>query len=264
MTDIRPAASTEVFFLGESERTRIREGAVGDAGLRNRRITSIDATFVRGRRESVWFVGGPVADALEATSTLVREGCHVFMDIARSPSVRDLERLTKIAAEAGVAVGLSRPLRFASDFEGWSSAATVAIVDAEFASAGDSWNERLAATLDLCSFVCGSAHAQRVEASIVRTDGVWPLLAACSLRFDNGSLALVSLRRADAARPGLSCTAAFGSHMQQAEIILKDDAVYRETSAFLSEVRHKRRAPVQVSDGLACARLVEQVQASLR
>ncbi|NNE33959.1 MAG: hypothetical protein HKN13_01905 [Rhodothermales bacterium] len=252
-----------VVFVGESKYTAIRKRSLHDRDLADTTIDQIGSTPDSLRPGSVCFVALANDEATEQSKRLLESGCHVFLDTPLLP-LRDLQHLAAIAEEAGVEVGLSRPLRYSEPIAGWTDRATIAGISAEFGDAPESWQTCLLDTLDLSVYLCGSGNARRVEASVERADRLWPVFAAISLRFDNGSLALATLRKTPSSPGPTRCTITAGPAVQELEIVVGAESYAAETTDFLRRVARGTPAPVSVSDGLAGVRLLDQVQALLR
>lgn len=245
-TDLLP-----VIFIGESDATAVRRTAAGGSGA---------APVGPG---TVCFVALSVGEAAEEAKRLARLGCHVFLDVPKLPSVRDLEQLSHVAEEAGVSVAVSRPLRFAPGAAEWTGRSSITVIEAEFGAAPESWQRGLSEALDLCTHMCRSATTRNIEVSVERADRLWPVFAAASLRFDNGTLAILSLRRSAAPEP-MRCMATVGTEVRQLRLSTTADAYASETRAFLQAIARGERAPVSASEALAGARLQDQVLALLR
>ncbi len=213
---------------------------------------------------SVYFVSLPVGQIVSESLRLVRAGAHVFLDTRQMPPAADLERLCKIAHEAGVSVGVSRPLRFATGLSDFVGKAGVAVLEAEFGEEPEAWTRSLTDTLDLSIHLCGRSSARRIEASSDRRDRVWPVFGAFSLRFDNGALAIGSLRRSTPPGEVTRCILSRDAVVEEREAAVSEDAIQAETSDFLSCVADGSVPTVSVSETLTTVRLVDHVLALLR
>lgn len=252
-----------VAFVGTSEATEHRRQAVREFAGTTVRSAEVGAGDAPATPGSVCFVALPISEATGEMDRLLRSGCHVFVDAPRLPSVRDLQQAARIAGESGVSVGVSRPLRFAPETVGGVDRASIAVIDAEFGEEPESWHNRLSDTLDLCMHLCGSGNARNVEVAVERSDRLWPVFAAASLRFDNGSLAVLRLRRSSRVRP-TRCEVAADANVFRFELARTSGAYGAETTAFLRAIAHNERPPVSLSDALAGARLLDQVLALMR
>jgi len=260
---VREGGSVRVLFAGESKYTAIRKGALRSGQAEGIVFDVIDAADDQFGPGSVCFTTLASDDALEQSKRLLKSGCHVFLDTLLVP-LQDLLQLASVAEEAGVEVGVSRPLRYSTAFAGWSEHATIATIAAEFGDGPDSWQRCLLHTMDLCVYLCGTGNTRRVEASVERADQLWPIFAGVSLRFDNGSLALASLRKTASGPGPTRCTITTGPVVRILELASGTEAYEAETKDFLARVARGAPAPVSISDALAGVRLLDQVQALLR
>jgi predicted dehydrogenase len=260
---VHEGGSVRVLFAGESKCTAIRRQALRSGQVAGIAVDVIDAANDQFGPGSVCFTTLASDDAWEQSKRLLKSGCHVFLDSVLVP-LQDLQQLALVAEEAGVEVGVSRPLRYSTALTGWNDRATIATVAAEFGDGPDSWQQCLLHTMDLCVHLCGTGNTRRVEASVERADQLWPLFAAVSLRFDNGSLALASLRKTASGPGPTRCTITTGPLVSSLELASGTEAYEAETRDFLARVARGAPAPVSISDGLAGVRLLDQVQALLR
>lgn len=260
---VREGGSVRVLFVGESKYTAIRKTALRSGRAEGVAVDVVDATDDQFGPGSVCFTTLASDDALEQSKRLLKSGCHVFLDTVLVP-LQDLQQLALVAEEAGVEVGISRPLRYSSALAGWNDRATIATIAAEFGDGPDSWQRCLLHTMDLCVHLCRTGNTRRVEASVERADQLWPIFAAVSLRFDNGSLALASLRKTASSPGPTRCTITTGPIVSSLELAGGTEAYEAETRDFIEQVARGAPAPVSISDGLAGVRLLDQVQALLR
>ena len=235
------------------------------------------------------FVALPAGEHFEAARAATEHGVHFFLEWPPALSLRTCEAMSRLAEEAGVEAGLSRPLRFHPLFAlapaGWR--ASLILLRLEYAdNAHGLWQQRIADAVDLCCTLAGSAGIQRVDAEALRAGGPWQEALAFGLRFHSGSYAQVSIRRN--APAGAESLFAGGPGLQLevnlagSEIMLRragsplekvtlDEAlagpaslIEKETHAFLEAVAHRRAAPVSILDGLNTMRIVERLVRKLR
>ena len=159
---------------------------------------------------------------------------------------------------------MSRPLRYVSEFADLPGAADVISLEAEFGESSDAWTHRLAETLDLCVYLSGSVTARRVEASFDRRNRLWPVFGVFSIRFDNGSLAVCSLRQSAEPVAGTRCITSRNADVRERVATLSDVAVRAETDDFLSRLAAGSPPRVSIADGLKGARLVDHLMSLLR
>lgn len=229
-------------------------------------------------------------------------GAHVFLEWPPATGLAEAERLGHLAEEAGVEVGVARPLPVAPLLEGrpaeWRPRLLALTLDAgpdgdDPALAGLSWPHRLAGALDLAVALARSAEVQRVEAEADR-DGARLRSVALGLRFRNGVYAQAALHararpvppserfRLDAAGSGLRLSArtlhgpvCLEREGSPADATLPANPAPAlafgpapppgdELAAFLAAVAAGRPAPVSILDAVHTLRLVERVMERLR
>ena len=263
MSDLIDVGSVRVAFIGESRHTAARRKAVIASEVAGGASRDVPPGGSVGSGTAC-FVSLPSAQAGPEALRLLRHGCHVFLDAPQALSVLDIQQLDRTADEAGVHVGVCRPLRYAAGLAGLSGRATVAVVENQFGDEPDAWMRGLTETLDLSMHLCGTSAARRVEASSGRRDGVWPVFGVFSIRFDNGALAVASLRTTSGGPGAIRCILSKGTDVQEKEFALSPEALHAETDDFLSHVAAGSRPPSSTSDALAVARLLDHVLALLR
>ena len=187
----------------------------------------------------------------------VTRGSDVF--VAWPPgSVAEAEALRRRADEAGVEVGVERPV--AADVAGRAASGgpdgLPRLVVVTLAAAGASWPRHLAGALDVAARLVGSREATRLDAEAER-DGAALRAVAVSVRFRNGAFAQVLVRAAPV--PALTVDAAGVEASAAAAGTLGDEAV-----AFVRAVASGQPAPFSLDDALATMRLAERVMAALR
>lgn len=222
------------------------------------------------RRTDAVFIAGPTATHARVAEAATKQGVHAFLEWPPATSVRECQAIVRLAEEAGVEVGVSRPMRFHPAVRaraGGRRAALIVLQGAVARSEPAVWSRWLAAALDLCCALAQSSSVQRVDAEAVRSGAAWPDAVAFGLRFHSGSYAQVSLRRDGSAPHGTLFAAAPGFQVDAALPATEQamrELVAAETHAFLSAVAAGRPAPVSVLDGLHTMRLVERLMSKLR
>ena len=264
---------------------------VGDAALAARLPPLSPDTDCDGR---VVVVGGPVSERVERAGEAVAEGAHAFL-LWPPGRVAETEGLAARAEEAGVEVGVARPLgataALAGVPDGWAARlvtlALVAPLDGPLAAAG--WPTLLSGALDVCATL---AHAEgaHLDARGER-DGDALRAVAFAARFDNGAYAQATVRFSEhaaerevslyASRPGSRvearslagplCVEAEGRRVaapsvQGVGLSEGGEAPTEagEVAAFLSALAAGRRAPHGLHRALATLRLADQLQERLR
>ena len=200
-------------------------------------------------------VGGPVAGRAALARAAVADGRDVF--VAWPPgSAAEAEALLAHAEEAGVEVGVERPLATLGPDEPRRPfrLATVALA---FDGAPEAWPRRLAGALDVACGLVGTRGAARLDAEADR-DGATLRAVAASVRFRNGAYAHVAVRATPGAE-GLRIYAGGAEWTLPLAEALGDEAL-----AFVRAVGAGHRAPVGLHDALATLRLAERVMAALR
>ena len=233
------------------------------------------------RRTDVAFVTVPTASHYRVAEAATKQGVHLFLEWPPATSIRECDSIVQLAEEAGVEVGISRPLRFHPIFEALPDEQPVRLVILrQEVDAGTPafWPPRCADALDLCCALAQSHSVQRIDAEAVPRHAAWPEAVAFALRFHSGTYAQVSLYRRQ--RPGNNLLYVTGAdfqlesdldgttlHGRPAPGVPPTDApsaVERETEAFLRAIAADAIPPVTVLDGLHTMRLVERLMEQLR
>ncbi|MEM0962149.1 MAG: hypothetical protein AAGK21_06355 [Bacteroidota bacterium] len=228
-------------------------------------------------RLPVLVVGGPVADRVDRATAAVRDGAHVLLAWPPAPSADEADRLVRQAEEAGVEVGVMRPLGASGALAGLPdfrlvTVSLVAPVNSRLAAAG--WQLALAGVIDVCMSLTGGRSASRLDVVGTR-DGDALRAAALAARFDTGAYAQATIRYSEraeaesvavyAARPGdeveaASLAAPLG---EAADAALLADPDIAETAAFVAALDDGHRAPLPLHQALATLRLVQRAERQL-
>lgn len=238
----------------------------------------------------VAFIAVPTAARFQVAEAAMRQGAHVFLEWPPATSIREGEMLLELAEEAGVEIGVSRPLRFHPAFEAFSGDVRRSLILVQQVLPRvqrTDWTARLAETVDLCCALAQSSSVQRVDAEAAHESGARLEAAAFGLRFHNGAYAQVSLRQQVDGEVEEAALYVAGTDFQL-KGSLEEGALYvrqrgepvalpeqakpgglkralrRETEAFLDAVVGDQPAPVSVLDGLHTMRLVERLMQKLR
>ena len=234
-------------------------------------------------------VGGPVAERVARAGEAVARGAHAFVLWPPAPTSAGAGGLAALAEEAGVEVGVARPLGASAALAGvpagWAARlvtlAVVAPLDGPLAAAG--WPTLLAGALDLCTSLAGTVAVGRLDAGGER-DGDALRAVALAARFENGAYAQAVVRFSDhvardevalyAARPGSRvearslagplCVEAEGRVSAVAAPAGDWDPEAAEAEAFVTAVAARQRAPHGLDRALATLRLAERAQERLR
>ena len=244
------------------------------------------------RRVDAVVIEAPLADRFALAETAARHGVHALL--AWPPaSIEETRALVRLGEEAGVEIGVRRPLRWHPAVQAIRSDAPPGLLLWQQEIAGDprTWSRRLADAVDVCRALAGGGGVRRVEAESVRLAAARPEATAVSLRFDNGAYTQISLRRAAADRcliyaAGPSTTRTADLSGVQARLDAAGDAGAREVDAgtapssddpaapaalvaadlraFLRAIADDRPAPVAALEALHTLRLVERLMERLR
>ena len=243
------------------------------AALRAAGLATLAGDAALAARCDVVAVGGP-GQAARLRDILSR-GAHAFAAWPPAPSVEAAERLAATAEEAGVEVGVQRPLPTARLLAGRPAGWRARLVAVELCAAPGgalaalAAEQRLAGALDLCAALAGHHGLARLD---VEAHGWGPgggALAA-ALRFRSGAFATLLVREAPhAIRDGVSVFAR-GAHGALTAASLDgplhlDGALAAEPEpadeavAFVRAVRAGTRPPFSLHDALATMRLADRV-----
>ncbi|MFQ5571377.1 MAG: Gfo/Idh/MocA family protein [Rhodothermales bacterium] len=223
------------------------------------------------------FVTVPTAEHFRIAEAATKRGVHVFLEWPPATSVRECQAIIGLSEEAGVEVGVSRPLRFHTVFEAlpepWR--ASLLVLHWEVPDDQDvAWPRWLADAVDLCCALAQSSSVQRIDAEAVRR-GAWPEAVAFGLRFHSGTYAQISIRRkaGPMVRSLYAAGAGFEVDLDLAETAGslggidrngKPSPITAETKAFLQAIAGQHPVPVSILDGLHTMRLVERLMEKLR
>jgi predicted dehydrogenase len=257
---------------------------VGDVALA-RRLALAGLAPAVGEPAAAVVVGGPVGERAAVAGRAVARGAHAFVLWPPGVSAAELDALGSRAEEAGVEVGVARPLETAALLAGrpvgWTARlvtlSAVAAPGGPLARAG--WPALLAGALDLAAALAGSHAAARLDAEAER-DGAALRAVALAVRLRNGAFAQVALRRSPqadrdevalyASRPGSRVEARSfrgplcldGAPTGPTASVAAGAAA--EAGAFARAVSAGRAPAYPLGDALATLRLVEQAQERLR
>jgi len=234
----------------------------------------------------VAFVTVPTAAHYHVAQAAARHGVHLFLEWPPATSIRECESIVQLAEEAGVEVGISRPLRFHPllDALGGQRVHLIVLRQEVDTNTPAFWPPRCADALDLCCALAQSHSIQRIDAEAVPRHAAWPEAIAFALRFHSGTYAQVSLYRRQ--QPGedllyvagattqwesnLDGTALRGHPVGGPDAPSEQNAlndrspIAQETDAFLDAIAADQIPPVTALDGLHTMRLVERLMEQLR
>lgn len=204
-------------------------------------------------------VAGPVEGRAAAVRAAVAAGQHAF--VAWPPgALAEAEALVRDAEEAGVEVGVERPLALPDAGAG----APARLVAVTLCVPGTAWPRALAAALDVACRHAGSREAARLDAEAER-DGAALRAIAVSVRFRTGAFAQVLVHTADAAADaGADAAAATVFAAGVATVLGPTAALADEALAFVHAIAARQPPPFSLDDALATMRLAERVMSALR
>jgi len=229
----------------------------------------------------VAFITVPTASHYHVAQAAARHGVHLFLEWPPATSICECESIVQLAEEAGVEVGISRPLRFHPLLSalGNQRAHLIVLRQEVDASTPAFWPPRCADALDLCCALAQSHSIQRIDAEAVPRHAAWPEAIAFALRFHSGTYAQVSLYRRQ--QPGEDLLYVAGANAQLESDLegttlrghpplgnratgMGPSPVEQETDAFLDALTIGQIPPVTALDGLHTMRLVERLMEQLR
>lgn len=247
--------------------TERRIGVLGETGAAALRRASLrrlgaDVLDVEPRdagRVDVLFVASEPALRFAHTLEAVRHGVPVFVEWPPAAALADVQALVAAADEAGVRVGVSRPLRYALD----AARPARLVLARQTAPAPLALTHLLADLIDLSRFLTASSLPVRLEAHAERDATRAPQAVAVTLRFQNGACVQGAL--CVGTEDALDVQAFAGAHAHGTHLAgVPAAALDAETAAFLDAAAARQPVAVPPLDALQTLRLVEKVLARLR
>lgn len=217
----------------------------------------------------VLFIGIPRSDRFRIAAQAARAGTHVFLEWPPATSIRECAALVRLAEEAGLECGVSRPDRFCplveSVGENWRANVVAMMLhgDAATSEQPPRLSLLMADAVDLCCALVRSSSVRRVDAEAARDESSLPEAAMFSMRFHSGAYAQVFIRL-DGTAAAPSVYASGGGVRLEGAVDELEEALRRETAAFVEAVRIGAPAPVSALDALHTMRIVERLQSLLR
>ena len=227
-------------------------------------------------RVDVVFVTAPTAEHFRIAEVATKQGVHVFLEWPPATSLQECQAIIELSEEAGVEVGVSRPLRFHPVFETLPEGARASLILMRWERPLEddaAWPHWLADAADLCCALSQSSSVQRIDAEAVRSASAWPDAVAFGLRFHSSTYAQVSIRRSAGPTGGALYVAGAGFEVEAAldendaesqAYVSEPSLVEAETRAFVRALAAQQPAPVSILDGLHTMRLVERLMKKLR
>ncbi len=237
------------------------------------------------------FLSAPSVYLYPLASRIVRNGVHVFLDWRSGSSIKEYEELARLAEEAQVDVGLSRPLRSHPFFDALPAARPASTFLVQRDLCGRSairFQHALEEAVDLCCYYAHNVDVRRLDAQVVRDGRVQPHTLLASLRFQNGTYVHIQLREGvpvprhslQAAGPGFREDVELAESLAQrppsgkgefpgnkasiTRLSTRVDLQTLEIQAFLDAIHNGAPAPSSIISGLQTRRLIEKLRKSLR
>lgn len=207
------------------------------------------------------------ARATEVAAQAIRRGKHVLVGFPRAQSVNEFRNLGRLAEEAGVRVGVSCIHRMLPSIRALTRGNPRLISVHSTVSEGQEFLTCLADWLDVCLSFTDQRDVQKVDAEAVRAPGGSVVAIAASIRFQNGTLALLYQDRGTG-----TATVSVGGDDGVERVTLtrhgveeeSASAVRYETHLFAAAVFDNREPPVTVNAAVRTLRLTEHVMTRLR
>ena len=217
--------------------------------------------------DDVVVLDGTGRSTIELARQAVRRGSHVFVNLPRGQSVTDVRSLVGLAEEAGVRVGSSSIFRALPSIRSLKVGRPRLVSIQSSIGDGEEFLDRLVDWLDTCLGLVDSRDVQKLDAESVRTTSGGVAALGVSIRFQNGTLALLHQERGE----GLASVSVSGDagtdrvsltrHAVQEETA---SAVRFETRAFFEAVQLNRQPPISVTSAVQTLQLAEYVMRRLR
>lgn len=199
---------------------------------------------------------------------IARRGIHLFLERPAASSVPECLALAELSEEAGVEIGVSRPLRFYSWKNGDEPLGHVDVVTIRQTldvRVRGGWKRALEDAVDLAQLFARGASPRRIDAAAARNEHRLPLSTAAGIRFQNGTYAQLDVRHGAEERPQLLVWLAGSGRASEFDLTdARTEGYRRETAAFLDAVGANRPPPVSVLDALQTIRLMEKLMERLR
>lgn len=261
----------QVVIIGDGREATLRAQALADVPDCEVRVVAADSPEVMSdwdssKRRIVFASNGP--PHFSTLADLARQGAHLFLEWPPASSVKECQSLAGLGEEAGIEIGVSRPLRYALPQDAMERFSRVDVltfharVDAQNRSA---WKRVVDDAIDLANFFARGASARRVDAAAARSDSRLPLVVAAGIRFQNGSLAQLEIRHRPDAAPTVRVHVAGPGYAEEVDLTnARDEGLRSESKAFVEAISANRTPPVSVLDALQTIRLHEKLMERLR
>ena len=248
----------------------LRVAYLGPADQLVRQRAVLGATHVQRLEDAatatVLCMAAPADARFRLAEAALKKGLHLLLAWPPTASLTEAEALVRLGEEAGVEIGVSRPLRFHPEVARWPKRAQLVHLTQVVPEATQPppWARWMADAVDLCCALAQSHSVQRIDAEAVRGDVPWPAALGAGLRFHSGTYAQLHVRRAPTDH---RYQVYLGRGAQQQVIDLttaQEEAAAAEARAFARAVAEGRPPPVSMLEAFHTLRLVERLMTRLR
>ncbi len=204
---------------------------------------------------------------IEFARRALKAGCHTLVNLPRAQSITEARRLAPLAEEAGVLLGASAVFRALPSIRSLARPRARLVSINASVTQDEEFLFRLVDWIDACLAVIDSRDVQKLDAECVRRPSGAVAALGVSIRFQNGTLALLHLDRGDN-----NASISVGGESSHERINMTrhgiteeiGPAVRFETRAFVDSVLKKQRAPVSIAAALQSLQLTEYIMRRLR
>lgn len=225
------------------------------------------------RNLDLLFIGTASSDRYHLAGKALRGGVHLFLEWPPATSIIECAELMRVAEEAGLECGVSRPLRFSPLLDpvhdGWRADVISLTLSGDSLPTNNGGAVRPAAQalladgVDLACFLAGTSSVRRVDAAAASRNLARRDATLFSLRFHSGAY-VQGLIRLDGPADPITIYASGQDFCIEGPLDAAEDVLRRETTAFLTAIAGGRPGPVSAFDALQTMRIVERLQALLR
>ena len=210
-------------------------------------------------------MAAPAEARFRLAEAALKKGLHLLLAWPPTASLTEAERLVRLGEEAGVEIGVSRPLRFHPAVADWPKRAQLVHLTQVVPEATQPppWARWMADAVDLCCALAHSHSVQRIDAEAVRGD-VWPTALGAGLRFHSGTYAQLHVRRAPADHRHQVYLGRGAQHQVIDLTTAHEEAAAAEARVFVHAVAEGQPPPVSMLEAFHTLRLVERLMTRLR
>lgn len=219
-------------------------------------------------RSDALFVGGASGQRFALAEVAMKRAVPLLLDWPPTTSLEECGAAVQLAEEAGVEVGVSRPLRFCPALLDLPRAPRLVTLRLPLAAPPASARAALSDAVDLATCLAGRGSVRRMEVEAVRGAGaagsLWLEALGTSLRFHGTFAQLTLARPADGQDSAADVTAVGPGFRRRAALPVSRESIPEawraaEATAFAEALRERRPPPVPLREGLRVMRLVERV-----